>query len=480
MLGTKLFTLINTFSKKEIKEFGLYVSSPFFTSGKNYPTEKLIQLVNIIIDTYPDLESGRLERKKIYMNLYGNKQYNDNTIRNLFSDLKELAEGYLKECRAKVNEYEQEHYLLIELFNRKLDKEFSKQLKNCYKMLDGRELNAEYFYDRFRTTDYLSYFNGRKQKMNNIEVQDTYYDFNIFYILRVLQQFIVMINMGNLMKYNFKIPMYNEVMNHLEKNIDDYVKIPRIIIYYNLIRMLSLKEEKYFYELKNQLIKLESSLDIIDRNNIYICLGNYCLEKIIKGNFKYHREKFNVDKAYLKSGLIYGKHFFHLNLFMGMSMNALDLGEYEWTEDFINKNITHVAPEIQAFAKHYITAELNYRKNYFDEALNYLAVIKIENPYNKQLIRNLRLKIYFDTGYFNEALSLTETSLKFLSALNENDFKGRDDFMLFIKYYQALLKIQLKTLSAKQEKEGKSLLNKELSKERYFRNKNWLKEKLKI
>lgn len=477
MLGTKLFTLINTFTKEEIKEFGLFVSSPFFTSGKNYPTEKLVILVNTIIEAYPNLENGNLNRKKIYKKLYGSKPYKDSTIRNLFSDLKELAEGYLKECGAKKNDFEREHNLLVELFNRKLDKEFSKQLDYCYKLLESREINCEYYYDRFRTTDYLSFFKGRKLNKNHHEIQDAYRDFNRFYLIRALQQFILFVNLGNQAKYDFKIPMYKEVMKHIETNINDYAEIPGIIIYYTLIRMLSFKEEKYFFELKQQLHRFENRLEVIDRNNIYICLGNFCLEKISKGDVKYHREKFENDKAYLASGLINGKHFFHLNLFMGMSMNALDLGECEWTENFVHNNIAHVAPEMQAFAGNYIFAELYYREQRYEEALKRLAIIRIENPYNKQLIRNLTLKIYYDLGYLDEAMAMAETSLKFLKASGLGDFTGRDDFLLFIKYCFSLIKMAAKnTLEITDEK---TLLFMKIEKSKHFRNKQWLMDKLK-
>jgi len=476
MLGTKVFILISTFTKEEIKEFELYVCSPFFTSGKNYPTEKLILLVSIIAESFPDLKNGNLDRKQIYKKLYGSKPYKDSNIRNLFSDLKELAEGYLKEGRAKCNDFEREHNLLIELFNRKLDKEFSKQLNFCYKLLEGRELNSEYYYDRFRTTDYLSFFKGRKLNLNQMEVQDAYKDFNCFYLIRALQQFILMVNMGNLIKFDFRIPMYNEVMNHIETNINDYKNIPGIIIYYTLIRMLSLKEEKYFFELKQQLHRFENKLDVIDRNNLYICLGNFCLEEITKGNANYHREKFENDKAYLASGLIYGKHFFHLNLFMSMSMNALDLGEYEWTENFVLNNIAHVAPEMQEFAENYIFAELYYRKNSYEDSLKRLAFIKIENPYNKQLIRNLTLKIYYELGYLDEAMAMAETSLKFLNVSEVEDFTGRDDLLLFIKYYISFIKLVSK--DTPEIAELKTLLHMKIEKTKHFRNRQWLLDKL--
>jgi len=476
MLGTKVYTLISTFTKEEIKEFELYVCSPFFTSGKNYPTEKLILLVRIVTEAYPDLQNGNLDRKNIYKKLYGSKPYKDSTIRNLLSDLKELAEGYLKECRAKRNDFEREHNLLIELFNRKLDKEFSKQLNYCYKLLESREQNSEYYYDRFRTTDYLSFFKGRKLNKNQTELQDAYKDFNSFYLIRALQQFILMVNMGNLIKFEFRIPMYNEVMNHIETNINDYSNIPGIIIYYTLIRMLSLKEEKYFFELKQHLHRFEDRLEVIDRNNIYICLGNFCLEEIIKGNVKYHREKFMIDKAYLASGLIYGKHFFHLNLFMGMSMNALDLEEYEWTEDFVTNNIAHVAPEMQAFAENYIFAELYYRKKSYEDSLKRLAFIKIENPYNKQLIRNLTLKIYYELDYLDEAMAMAETSLKFLNVSEVEDFTGRDDLLLFIKYYISFIKLASKDKAGIAEE--KTLLYMKIEKTRHFRNRQWLLDRL--
>lgn len=478
-MNIKLHSLLSSFSKDDFKQFRLFAASPFFTSGKNYPLEKIHSLIELIRKYFPKLEHESLSKENIFTTLYGTKKYNDTVLRNLFSDLTALAKDFLRYKKYSTQQFEKEHNLLTELFERKLDKEFLKQYESSFASFQDRDISSEFFYDRFRTYDYKAFYKGRTNITNHEEIQMMYNDFNSFYLLRVLQLFILMVNHESLVNFRFQKPMYDEVMAHIEKNSGLYKNVPHVEIYYSLIQMFVKKDESYFYKLKELLKSHYSILSKVDKNNLFVCLGNYCLEQISKGNPKFNREKLENDDAYLQSGLLEEKHYINVYLFLGICRNALFIGETEWTAKLLNNKIDRIAPEYRDYAKNYITAEILYNQNNFGAALDNLAKINIELPYFKQLIRNLTLKIYYEVKYFEEAKSLAETSDKSLTKGLELNDDVKADLKLFLKYYLKILKLNERKSAGdsvlRAELHG---LKKEFNSLRYFREKQWLSQKL--
>ncbi|MBN8583938.1 MAG: hypothetical protein J0M37_02495 [Ignavibacteria bacterium] len=477
MKETKLFKLLHTFSLKEIKELELFVNSPFFTSGKNYSTEKVVKLMNIITGLYPFDERNFPGKEQIYSLLYPGKKYNDPVLRNLFSNLYGLAEEYLKIKRFKENSFEGEHYLLIEFFERRLNKEFEKQTGRNYSILKERIHSPEYFYDKHRTDDYNHHYLSGSEGFKYNETQEMINSFHMFYISRVMQLFLLAVNLENMINFRFTLPLYEEVLKHINESPSLFEENKLILIYYNLVLMLRTKEEKFYYSLKELFSRNYSVLETVDRNNLFICLGNYCLDKISQGDEKFHLEKFDNDCAYLSSGLIYRKQSFNVSLFLGIAMNAVKLRKFEWTENFLKENISRVSADSKLFCENYISAEILYAQKNYGEALKKLAVISTDFPYHKQMMRNLTAKIYFDLNYFDETESVINSSLKFLKGDFGQQEDVKKDMKLFLKYLGLLLKIkqQLK----EKNKAGfteLSLLKKELASIQHFRNKDWLNE----
>ncbi len=299
----------------------------------------------------------------------------------------------------------------------------------------------------------------------------------MFYISRVMQLYLLAVNLENIINFRFTLPLYEEVLKHIKESPSLFEENKLILIYYNLVLMLRTKEEKYYYSLKELFSRNYSMLETVDRNNLFICLGNYCLDKISQGDEKFHLEKFNNDCAYLSSGLIFGKQSFNVSLFLGIAMNAVKLRKFEWSENFLKENFSRVSADSMLFCENYVTAEILYAKKNYGEALKKLAVISTDFPYHKQMMRNLTVKIYFDLNYFDEAESVINTSLKYLKGDFGLQQNVKNDMKLFLKYTLLLLKI--KQQLREKNKAGfteLSLLKNELQSIQHFRNKDWLNE----
>ena len=104
MIKSSLIEAFKTFSPKEIKEFAEFVSSPFFNKNIN-----VIKLFELIRKNYPEFESAKIEKEKIFSKLFPGKPYKDSTLRLLMYYLYELVEKFLAYNRFNNDKFRQNY-----------------------------------------------------------------------------------------------------------------------------------------------------------------------------------------------------------------------------------------------------------------------------------------------------------------------------------------------------------------------------------
>ena len=90
MIKSKAIEALKSFDKKEFKELGEFIYSPFHNKNKN-----IRMLYTALKPFYPAFDTKRLTKEYIYSMLLPGKTYADKTMRNLLSDLQNLIESYL-------------------------------------------------------------------------------------------------------------------------------------------------------------------------------------------------------------------------------------------------------------------------------------------------------------------------------------------------------------------------------------------------
>lgn len=470
--NNKLVTLLKALSKSEIKEFEKFIDSPFFTGGKKLPVNKIKALLKELKKYHPKFSSRNLTKEILYNKMYGGK-YRDNTLRDLFSKMHELVYNYITIKQLTVGRFESDFALAVGLFNKKLAGEFEKQINKTLDNLDPDEPN--YFLNKYMAIDYLNFYKGRIALYDPNLIQQMYFNFNRFYLLKALQLIMVILNEQRISGHVYEKPMYEELLRHIEENTNMYSDTPEILIYQNLVRMFTTDDEKYYFRLKELKEKYITKLNTVEQNNLYVCLGNYCLSRITGGYNTFHKERFEIDKEYLSSGLIDKKHFLKFPLFASASLNAIALGEYKWVTEFINSSVKRLAPEYRDFAENYIMAELFFKKKEFTKALESLSTINIELDFYKQKVKNLTLKIYVELQHFEEALYLIEASKKFLSKELDMTNEFKTETGRFLNYTRELVLLKIENKPDELQHFSRRMEN-----EPNFREKIWILEKVQI
>src|SRR5258706_8148653 len=101
MKKSNLIQILESFSAKEIKEFGEFIVSPFF--NKN---ESVIKLYGYLRKYYPGFEENKILKEEVYRKIFPGAKYNDGFMRKTIFNLVHLAETYISYNKFKGNHVE--------------------------------------------------------------------------------------------------------------------------------------------------------------------------------------------------------------------------------------------------------------------------------------------------------------------------------------------------------------------------------------
>lgn len=484
MKKTKIIEILKTFDKKEMREFEKFLNSSFFTKGLKVSPEKLLKLFQIFKTNYPGFNSVNFTKGNIFGILYGDREYNDEIIRNLISALTKLAEEFLTYSAFRMDKFENKKFLLEALINKKLDKFYEEHKRAAERILEMRKKNDSLYYNIFRLKVLELEFHVQRGIMLSHESHQEILDSFIHYFLtKALNIYSFLIDEEWFSKKKFKLVLFNEITKHLKEN--PYPQLPLIAIYHTILMLFYRQKEKYYKKLKELRDKYVNELDKNILIEIHSCLSNYINSINTKGDLNNLKEHFKLDKDFIKQNLADTMDYFPYQYFVTIVKNSTYNKEYEWTEKFINDYKDRLDPKHKSFVLNISYARLFFANGNYNKSLECLSKINIEYTYDKQQIKNLMLKIYYETSSFDSALSLIDSTKHFLSR-EKNIFENiMSRNIIFVNCVDKLIKLKLSNQDYKNNVHyvrnlGKyHQLEKEIKNSNLVYEKNWLLEKIK-
>lgn len=470
MIKSSLIAAIKTFSQKEIKEFGEFVNSPFFNKNAN-----VIKLYEIIRKTYPDFEPSRLEKEKVFKKIFPSNPYKDSTMRLLMYYLFEVVEKFLAYSRFTSNGYIFKDNLLNELFERKLYKDFEKNIEVVLNEINNQDIrDAAHYKNKYIFAEHkLSYlaelYLGKYEKYLNTENIRHFSDnITYYYLISVLKYYAITLNTTYLYNVKFDTSVFENIFRNF--NVEQFREVPLIIIYYKVIMLFIMPEdEQNFYDLKDLIREHEKKIDKNTISDLYINLENYCHRKVRSGNLKFQRESQDIYILELQSGvyLIHGS--MPNSFFTSCVVGGCRLKEFEWVEKFIEKYSRELEESSRDSFYNYGLSYLNNDLANYEKALEYLAKVKFDEQYLKMDVRLLQCMIYYNLVWNLPLQSLLDT---FKKTIQNNKYITEGRKLLYIKFIKYLN--QMNNHRFKEDKRSCAIMLDELEREEYFPYKTWL------
>jgi len=477
MHDSNLINLLRTFSKEEMKRFGLFVQSPFYNREKI-----LIKFVSVLIKYHPEFGVEEMPKKKIYASILPGKAYNDALMRNTVSDLLRLAEEFLKVIRANKDAFYSRYNIMKELTDRKQKTLFSMNFRKAKNALESSGVLDEIYYQNS--------FLLEDEKRRNVVVNSSrilYKDDNLqqqadsihlHHLVEDIKLYAIMLNQKKFTyEHNFDFTLSETLRTYIEENFHLYRNIPYIAIFYNCVMLYKTEDKKYFDELRIQTKKHFKKLSHTDRKNMFMVLTNHGYLQIRRGNFEFYDELFEVNKDFIKTkAYLEGNDFMAHYIYSSIAMNAADIGKTDWAENFLNKYLKLVHSDYRKSSYNICMASIHLARKEYDNALEKLSVIIPWDNSAKLSVDLLQLKIYFSKNETESFLSMTDSMRHFLK--RNKDIKNESrivygNFVLFLKKLY-LLKISSPDI----DKSKLYMLKKKIQDNNEIMAKKWLLEKV--
>ena len=145
MYESKLLSLLNTFSSKEMRELTEFVASPYFNKNG-----ELVDFTRLLRSYHPVFSKKKLERQAFYKKLYPGETYDEKQLNYLMSFTLKLAERYLGISKYNSSGMLPELYQSEALLDRGLDKHFQfVHGKTKTRLCEQTNVRSGAFYEEF-------------------------------------------------------------------------------------------------------------------------------------------------------------------------------------------------------------------------------------------------------------------------------------------------------------------------------------------
>lgn len=403
---SKLFSLLNTLSTKELKEFEAWLSSPVHNSsvdvlqyyqsmlhqGKCFDLpiskQKLLVCAGFVQET-------SLSSKEI-------SPQHETAIKKINHKLTEQLQDYLVWKRFRENSFQSKRILMDVLLARKLGKEISPILKRAKKKLTSSPIrDISYCENNFLLTEMEFYIRMMSyNKAVKTDVQQVIDTLGESFLSKLLRYYCAAKSRENVLKKKYKYPFLEAVKQYLENS--ESSTIPVIKVYYELLKLLEEEKEEDFYELKNYLFQNIQAFDIGELRQFLNHLTNYCSWRVKEGKMQFLEQKQEIHELGLSLQCwSTGLHFSDI-LYLHIAKTALSLQKVEWADNFAESYKKSLNPLVRANISNFYFALSFFQKKEIQKAHDHLIQVNSTEGFAYYLeYKILLIKIYYDLKEIN-------------------------------------------------------------------------------
>ena len=456
-INDSLIDILKTFSSEDIKNFRKFLKSSYIN-----PHPKAVNLFNSLMSFYPEFPEGKLNRAELFRRMKTGKQFNDSTMRDLISKLKNMLEKYMAYCGFEENRYEYLAHVRKQMYSRKLYSRISRNVIESEKVLpDYNEADSDYFYKKIKVeTEKFNNFVINKKPYNNQNINESITILNssaknhlALFILETIKQNDTILKITkrqkkpksrNIIPELLKPIDLKKIIVTLKKNDAELSHIFQIY-YYLYMLFSSRKSERYFHLYKKNIIENSEKINSDELHFLYGRLIDYCVNKCNEGRAEYYQELFNaygtmLERRYYTNS---SNKYISQDLFRNIFQTAFRINKLTWAEEFIIKYSRELHPQDRDSMYYYCYSYIFFENGNLDKALEFILKIKQDYFALKIDIKILLLKIYYEHEMYEQIYNQLDSFKHFISN-HELILPGKKEKIRdFINLYERVLKARL-------------------------------------
>lgn len=435
MFSEKLLSILQTLSKVERNRFRKYLISPYLNDQPD-----LILLFDAADKALRDGIFAQLERQQVWQKLYPNKPYNDAQLRRLASDLNQLILRFLSDEARSQNPLVEALDLQRLLEKPELKKHLGSVERKINHLLDEAiGQSPEYYlawfqmhHNVFTRAAKTIVTSGYAEKLWSADVHLEY-----FYLTQKLKYYVSWLLFSRSRTTEKEIVLPPGLLESLDK--EPFNETPLLVVYRNVIRCLTEPdEEQYFKNLLESIETYGSRLSKSDLRECYQIAQNYCAIKINQGKREYYREAFEVFKKIIQKGVLLEGGFLSEGIFKNIVTAGLGVGEFAWTENFIQEYAMLLPSNIRENARTFNLASLHFHQKKYQQVIGLIRDVEYSDVVYTLSAKQLLVRTYFELGEILALDSLIDSFKIFLRRNKLISKSHKREYLNFLNFVKNL------------------------------------------
>lgn len=403
MRESNLIELFKTLNIKELKEFFLFLDSPYFDRGK-YRKEVKIMFEILAKHASNGWETADLGKEKIYKKVFPGAAFVEGRLEKVMVEFSKSLRNFLLAQRYLSEEnWQNTQADFIEILQeRGLDERAEQVVRPLlHDLMQEKIKNADLYFKIYKI--YSLYYTIKAQRntwREDLHIGQTLRYLGLYYFdnrLRLLNHYLVLNNIGKV-NAGINIEKEIEILNLYNINNEES---PSTHVLKKIFELFCIKDRSIeaLENLLGLLNKYEYSLSDLDKKTFFSFVRNYCMY-LIKTNYSekvapiyYHILKDNLSKGY----------FYHNNqispgVFFNMCLHACRAGDFIWVYEFIDSHRNRIMGDDEQFS-YYNLALSNYffYQKKFEDSLDYLPRSLMNIDYH-MTARCIEVMNYYELG----------------------------------------------------------------------------------
>ncbi|MEM9821946.1 MAG: hypothetical protein AAF985_12775, partial [Bacteroidota bacterium] len=395
MQQNRLITLLNALSKKEIREAGKFVRSPFHNSR-----EDVIRLFDYLSECLFVLKLVP-DKKQIFKRVYPGESYNDHRVRVIMSFLFQCLERFILLQTFLADEVKVKLQLAEEYRTRQLPNHFQRTIKSLKKRQTESPIrNADYYHDHVQVQLETYYFSSNNQRTGEYHLQEISDNIDLAFLTLKLKQTCFSIAHQNMFNKEYHFGLLSEMLQYIQQK--QFLQIPAISVYYHCYHALTHPEEdQHYFQLKEALLKYAHHFPSTEIRDLFLLTINYCIRRMNAGIQRFEQEVLDWYQIGLQEEHLMNNGHLSRFTYRNITTMGLIIQDYQWVENFIHEYKDRLEKQYRESAYGFNLARLAYAKKDYSTALQLL-----QQSAHKDLLLNLgaktlALKIYYELEEYN-------------------------------------------------------------------------------
>lgn len=460
-----LWEAFSSLNGYELREFGKFVRSPFFT-----PRPQAAALCDYLHECREQKKSP--EAASAFESAYPGEAYDDQRLRLLMSHTLSLLEHFWA-YREHFPEPGSDKISIAAAYRkRNLSKPFLIALREARAHLERQTQRPADYYHNLNLLAWEQYqFDAADKRTTSHNLQENTDLIDLAFMARKLRLACAVRSHQAVYKTEYDLGLLPEIMVHAENR--NLLVLPAIGLYYYCIKFFDepAAASEHFTRFRNMLAEQADALPPDEMRALYLIAINFGIKKINESQEGWMQATLDLYRGALTRELLLENGVLSRFAFNNIVAISLRVGDVAWAQDFILKYKNLLERQYREATAGLNLARVAYAQKDYATALSHLQRADYKDLMNNLTAKTLQLKIYYETDAYDLLASHLSSMKNFIRRHTAIGYH-RTNYSRVVYFTQKLMEINLKDAKAV------GLLRDQIATEKILTEKEWLLEML--